>query len=301
MSTPTDQPVELSIVIIARNEEKNITRAIESVLRAVEDRPQTEIVLVDSASTDQTVEIAKQYPISIVRLRAGWVLSAAAGRYTGTRHTKGDFILFLDGDMVLKKAWLDDAVPYMTANPMVAGVTGIVRDVHGQDSQDGSVSPAQMAPLEPERDPIPVKHFGGAAIYRRTALEHVGGFNPYLISEEEPELSIRLRHAGYTLMCLPQEVGLHYCIPSKSLQGHLRRARMNYFLGFGQIPRYYLGTSLFWTYIIERGSYLVCLFGTAFTFVTCLITLLTGNFIVLGTWMVIVGAFLMIYLIKNNC
>ena len=58
----------LSIVIIARNEARNIARAIESVLRAVENWPDTEILLVDSASTDETVEIARRYPINIVRL-----------------------------------------------------------------------------------------------------------------------------------------------------------------------------------------------------------------------------------------
>jgi glycosyltransferase involved in cell wall biosynthesis len=80
---------EISVVIISRNEAKNITRAIESVLKAVEHWPQTEILLVDSASTDETVEIAKHYPINIVRLKPSWFLSPPAGRLIGLYHTRG--------------------------------------------------------------------------------------------------------------------------------------------------------------------------------------------------------------------
>ena len=45
----------LSVVIIAKNEEKNIRRCLESVAWA------SEIVLIDSGSTDRTTEIAREY------------------------------------------------------------------------------------------------------------------------------------------------------------------------------------------------------------------------------------------------
>src|SRR5205814_10040498 len=49
---------------------------------------------------------------------------------------------------------------------------------------------------------------GGAALYRRSVLEHVGTFNPYLFSDEEPELYIRIRHAGYQVL---QQIGRASC------------------------------------------------------------------------------------------
>ena len=246
MQTSTD----LSIVVIARNEAENIARAIESVLQAVDCCPHTEIVLVDSASTDETVEIARQYPIDIVRLKPSWVLSAAAGRYIGMHYTRGDLILYLDGDMELITDWLDQAIPFLLARPELAGVTGYRRDIY---RRDGKTVGEQDERFGSEGYPVEVSSFGGGALYRRSALEQVCGFNPYIISEEEPELCMRLRHAGYKLVCLPHLMNRHYCIPPKSLAGHLRRTRLNMFLGFGQNLRYHWGTSLFWTYLLERG------------------------------------------------
>ncbi len=46
--------ISLSVLILTKNEEKNIKRAIKSVLSIAD-----EIIVLDSGSTDKTVEIAK--------------------------------------------------------------------------------------------------------------------------------------------------------------------------------------------------------------------------------------------------
>jgi len=56
-------------VIISRKEERNIAGYIESVLKAAEGIDNREIILVDSASTDMTVETAERYPIRILQLK----------------------------------------------------------------------------------------------------------------------------------------------------------------------------------------------------------------------------------------
>jgi glycosyltransferase involved in cell wall biosynthesis len=89
---------ELSVVLISKNQEWNIARLVESVLKETDRLPAREIVLVDSASTDRTIEIAAQYPISVLRLCPKQRLTAAAGRYVGTKQTRGGLVLFLDGD-----------------------------------------------------------------------------------------------------------------------------------------------------------------------------------------------------------
>lgn len=287
----------LSIVIIARNEAENVARAIESVLREVEHWPQTEILLVDSASTDETVEIARQYPISIVCLDPSWFLSASAGRYIGMHYTRGDLILYLDGDMELVTGWMDQAVPFILAHPELAGVSGYLRDVH---PHDGQINSEQDLWRDSDGHPAEVRDFGGAALYRRSALKQVGGFNPYLISEEEPELCMRLRYAGYNLIHLPFLMGRHYCIPQKSLAGQLRRARLNYFSGLGQVPRYHLGTRLFWIYLKERGSFVVFLAAVLISMITLLLTTFLRDIVFFGTWLLIVSGVLSVFLIKKR-
>ena len=60
---------EISVVIPSKNEEKTIAECIEFVQKALDRKKSYEIILVDSCSIDQTVNIAKKYPIKIYRLR----------------------------------------------------------------------------------------------------------------------------------------------------------------------------------------------------------------------------------------
>jgi len=81
--------VPLSVVIITFNEEHNLPRTLDSVKWA------DEIVVVDSGSTDKTVEIAKSYGAKV------WVESwkgFAAQKNSALEKATGDWILSLDAD-----------------------------------------------------------------------------------------------------------------------------------------------------------------------------------------------------------
>ena len=97
---------KLAVVLITKNQAWNIERLIESVLRATAGVASSEVWLVDSASTDCTVELAKQYPVNILRLRPDLPLTPAAGRYVGYSYSQSQYVLFLDGDMELYPDWL---------------------------------------------------------------------------------------------------------------------------------------------------------------------------------------------------
>jgi glycosyltransferase involved in cell wall biosynthesis len=58
----------LSVLILTKNEEKNIKRVIESVKDIAD-----EIVVLDSGSTDRTVEIAKSLGAKGIFPRVGWI------------------------------------------------------------------------------------------------------------------------------------------------------------------------------------------------------------------------------------
>src|SRR5437660_9419327 len=114
--------IELSIVFITWNQAWNSPRLIESFLQATSLFPSREIVLVDSNSTDETVKFASRYPINVVRLRPGQRLSPAAGRYIGYKRTRGEVVLFLDGDMELLQGWLGQALQDMREISEAGGV-----------------------------------------------------------------------------------------------------------------------------------------------------------------------------------
>lgn len=91
----------LSIIIPAFNEEKRIGALLDS-LKGQSYKP-LEILVVDDHSLDNTVEVAKDYEVKIIRsldLRDGWIGKARAC-WSGALEAKGDMILFLDADTCL--------------------------------------------------------------------------------------------------------------------------------------------------------------------------------------------------------
>jgi glycosyltransferase involved in cell wall biosynthesis len=87
--------VKLSLCLITKDEERNISACLDSV-KGVAD----EIILVDTSSKDDTVNIAAGYGAKIYTFL--WCNDFAAARNEALKHASGDFILALDAD-----EWLD--------------------------------------------------------------------------------------------------------------------------------------------------------------------------------------------------
>jgi glycosyltransferase involved in cell wall biosynthesis len=249
--------IELSIILISKNQEWNVGRLIESVISAVGHEVSAEVVLVDSASSDETVKRAKGYPVGILSLPKTNLLTPAAGRYIGYKHTSGRYVLFLDGDMELYPGWLQKARQLLDQQAQVAVVTGTLVDLPKASNAADHPTPAEYH----SAGVMEVPYCGGAGLFRRSVLEEVGTFNPFLHSDEEPELCIRIRHQGYKIARLAHPIAYHYSDPSEALSTLVNRWRRNLYLGAGQNIRYHLHDSLLWPYVRERGFGLIPLAG----------------------------------------
>ena len=86
----------VSLCIIAKDEEKNIARCINSVKDIVD-----EIVVVDTGSKDKTVEIAEGLDARVIHTK--WEDDFSKARNTAIDNAKCDWILFLDADEVVKR------------------------------------------------------------------------------------------------------------------------------------------------------------------------------------------------------
>jgi glycosyltransferase involved in cell wall biosynthesis len=86
--------MNLSVVIITFNEEANIARTLESVKPLVADG-KGEVIVVDSGSTDRTVEIAKSFGAKV--FAEEWK-GFAAQKNSAIDKATGDWILSLDAD-----------------------------------------------------------------------------------------------------------------------------------------------------------------------------------------------------------
>ena len=93
-------PQSLSVVIIAHNEEANIARTLESVLPLVK-ATNGEIIVVDSGSTDRTIEIARAHGAKV--FTEAWK-GYAAQKNSAIAKASGDWIMSLDADEALGPA-----------------------------------------------------------------------------------------------------------------------------------------------------------------------------------------------------
>lgn len=211
--------LSLSVVVPTYNEADNVEACLESVFRACAstDAVETyEVILVDSNSTDATVELATDYPVTVLRIPDDDLCTPAAGRYVGTHHADGDALLFVDGDMEVAADWLPDAAAHLREED-VAAVDGHLDEV------------PEDAALE-ERESV-----RGVALYDADALADVGGFDPYLESVEDVQLGLELNAAGYRLLRVPT-VSAHHP-GSDVITETVRRWRNGYSRGNGQAIR----------------------------------------------------------------
>lgn len=91
----SENSVKLSVAIITKNEEDRLPKTLEAVKDIAD-----EIVVVDSGSTDKTVDIAKQYGAKVfIEEWKGY----GEQKNSALKKTTGEWVLFLDADEVLSE------------------------------------------------------------------------------------------------------------------------------------------------------------------------------------------------------
>ncbi|MBN1168607.1 glycosyltransferase family 2 protein [Candidatus Woesebacteria bacterium] len=90
----------LSVIIIAKNEEKKLPDCLRSVKWADLPAQAGEIIVIDTGSTDKTPSIAKKAGARVVKFTKG---TFSDWRNKGLREAKGEWILYIDSDERVSK------------------------------------------------------------------------------------------------------------------------------------------------------------------------------------------------------
>lgn len=213
----------IGIVIIGRNEGERLSRCIKSAIRET-----NTVVYVDSGSTDNSIELAKQLGADIVNLDLSVPFTAARARNAGVdflnaRYPTLTYVQFIDGDCELVDGWVQQGLDFLNTNPQFAVVCGRRRERFPNASIYNL-----LCDLEWNTPIGETKSCGGDALMRVEALQSVGGFNGSLIAGEEPELCIRLRQTGWKIYRLDAEMTLHDAAMTRFWQWWKRSQRAGY-------------------------------------------------------------------------
>lgn len=217
----------VSLVIVNFNAGDALLRCLEAV--TLQTLPPTRLILVDNASTDGSAKKASAFLASNAALagisesvRNNKNLGFAAANNASIARCNTEFIALLNPDAIPQPDWLEKLVAAANRHPQAASFGSLqMRDIaEGIIDGLGDVYHFSGAcwrkrhgrKLRPS-DLVEGEIFSpcaAAALYRRSALIEVGGFDKdFFCYMEDIDLGFRLRLMGYAAVFLPQAVVEH--------------------------------------------------------------------------------------------
>jgi GT2 family glycosyltransferase len=228
MTAIQDVKTLLGSVVIGRNEGERLKRCLASLAAA-----STRTVYVDSGSSDGSVEHARSVGVDVVELDLSIPFTAARARNEGfarllTLYPELTYVQFVDGDCEVVADWIPKAVNFLESHPGCAVVCGRRRERYPEQSIYNWICDREWDTPVGEATSC-----GGDALMRCDALRAAGGYRADMIAGEEPELCLRLRHAGWSIWRIDAEMTLHDAAMHRFAQWWTRSVRSGHAYGEG--------------------------------------------------------------------
>ena len=191
----------MSVVVPLRNSAADLPSCLDAIL-SQEYPAALDVVLAVGPSNDDTESIARAAAAKDTRVR---VVDNRSGRTpaalnAGIAASAGEVVARVDGHAVLPRGYLRRAV--QTLIETGADNVGGIQDATGTTTLQRAVAAAMTSPFGVGNAAF---HYGGQAgptdtvylgVFRRSALERVGGFDESLVRNQDYELNWRIRDTG---------------------------------------------------------------------------------------------------------
>jgi glycosyltransferase involved in cell wall biosynthesis len=126
---------KVSILMPAYNAERFVGAALQSALDQT--WPDTEIIVVDDGSNDQTYAVAKCYESAKLKILRQENRGAAAARNSALRQAQGDFLQYIDADDLLSPDKIREQVLLLQQHPGYVSVSSAMYFFDGEDPRAG--------------------------------------------------------------------------------------------------------------------------------------------------------------------
>lgn len=241
----SDTP-KLSVVIIGRNEGERLLRCLDSVAAMDAIGGSVQVIYVDSDSTDDSVQRARERGAEVLQVKPERP-AAAVGRNAGWKAARAPIVLFLDGDTILDPTFVAESLRHFE-DPQVAIVWGHRREIDTAGSLYNRVLDLDWVYPTGESE-----FCGGDALIRRSVLEKVGGYDDTLIAGEEPEMCRRIRSKGFTILHVDHPMTGHDLAMRRFGQYWKRAFRAGH--AYAEVAERFRGTDLpLWEDDVRRNT-----------------------------------------------
>ena len=227
--------VAISAVICCHNSAKVLPPTLAHLAnQIVSPSVSWEVVIVDNASTDGTVDVARSWPASAsapLRVVSEPKLGLAYARARGVEDARGEIISFVDDDNWLCPSWVQTVYDVMRAHPEVGALGGFAAPEFETARPSWFAPVAYLYATGPEADISgdvtgDCMLCGAGLSVRRSALADIQrkGFRPIVVGRqgagvgagEDSEMTYSLRLAGWRLWLDPR-LRLTHFLPVRRL------------------------------------------------------------------------------------
>ncbi len=194
---PESRPL-VSIVIPVRNGHETLGACLWSIRRS--SYRNVEVFVVDDHSTDDSVGIAEGYHCKVMGTGEG--SGANHARNLGARSAKGEIIIFIDADIMVRRDTILEIVETL-GNEGVDAVVGIYTARHRHESFVSQYKNLWIRYSYIKSPPTIDWLFGSISGIKRAAFEKLGGFNVELLARhghDDIELGKRLFRADLNIV-----------------------------------------------------------------------------------------------------
>lgn len=204
----------VSVICPIYNEEKYITKCIESVLEQDYPTEDLEILFVDGLSTDKTRKIVSDYATRYnqIRLLDNPHRIVPYAMNIGIKAAKGDIIIRLDGHVEYPTNYISKCVHYLMTLPNAENVGGVCQTL---PCNERNISQAIAIALSTgfgmgnssfrigstEIRKVDTVPFG---CFRKSLFERIGYYDNELVRNQDDELNGRIIKNGGTIYLIPE-------------------------------------------------------------------------------------------------
>lgn len=210
----------VSVIIPNYNGEEVIEDCLSSVYAT--DYPNFEVILVDDASKDNSISIIRKAfsNTTIIQNNRNQGFVRAVNR--GIKESKGEIVILLNMDTVVKKSWLSELVKVLMSNERIGIVGSKILDPDEKTVQHaGGIINSNGLSIHIGKGEIDVGQYdrlkevdyvcGASMGFRKRLLEEIGYFDEDYspLYYEDTDLAFRARKKGYKILYVPDSVLVH--------------------------------------------------------------------------------------------
>ena len=225
--------MRISLCVVALNEEERISALFRDIADQTYPKKKTEILLIDSGSSDRTREVMEEFAGTYREEYAGvQVLDnpggiLACGWNEALTHFTGDVILRVDAHSHIPSDFVEKNAACLESGEMVCGgIRPALCEREGAWPEtlllaEESLFGSSISSFR-RKDAFRGKDSGGKsyvnslfhAAYRREVFEKIGGYREDLGRTEDNEIHYRMRENGYRLCLSPDIRSYQYIRPT---------------------------------------------------------------------------------------